>query len=86
MKTLTKAFVMGRSGSRREGERGQTLVLFVIFLIMILTTLAVIINGGLLRRSNQELWNALDSGALAGAQACRPTLRRPTATQSSSRS
>jgi len=60
--------VRGRSGSRREGERGQTLVLFVIFLIMILTTLAVIIDGGLLRRSNQELWNALDSGALAGAQ------------------
>jgi Flp pilus assembly protein TadG len=68
MKSLVKAFFTGRSDSRREGERGQALVLFVIFLIMILTTLALIINGGLLRRSNQELWNALDSGSLAGAQ------------------
>lgn len=52
---------------RSEGEKGQALVLFVIVLVMILTTLALVINGGVLRRSNQELWNALDAGALAGA-------------------
>jgi hypothetical protein len=52
---------------RTDGEKGQALVLFVIFLVMLLTALAVVINGGALRRSNQELWNALDSGALAGA-------------------
>ncbi len=55
-------------GSTNEGQGGQVLVLFVIMLVLILTTLALVINGGLLRRSNQELWNALDSGALAGAQ------------------
>ncbi|HEY7023662.1 MAG TPA: VWA domain-containing protein [Candidatus Limnocylindrales bacterium] len=68
MSARVKAFAMVRGEPRRQGQQGQTLVLFVIFLIMILTTLALIINGGLVRRSNQELWNALDSGALAGAQ------------------
>jgi von Willebrand factor type A domain/Putative Flp pilus-assembly TadE/G-like len=60
--------MIGRRKQRREGEQGQVLVLFVIMLVLILTTLALIINGGVLRRSNQEQWNALDSGALAGAQ------------------
>jgi hypothetical protein len=58
----------GRRRSHRGGERGQSLVLFVVFLVAILTTLALVLNGGILRRSNQELWNALDAGALAGAQ------------------
>jgi hypothetical protein len=57
-----------RTRRRREDERGQSLVLFVVFLVAILTVLALVLNGGLLRRSNQELWNALDAGALAGAQ------------------
>lgn len=52
---------------RREGERGQALVLFVIFLVMILSTLALIINGGMVRRSQTEQRKALDAGALAGA-------------------
>ncbi len=64
---------------RSEGERGQALVLFVVVLIGLLTTLALVINGGILRRSNQELWNALDAGALAGA-ASLPA--NPTAAQS----
>ncbi len=55
------------SGERREGDQGQALVLFVILLVMLLTTLALVVNGGTLRRSNQELWNALDAGALAAA-------------------
>ncbi len=42
-------------------------MLFVIFLIMILTTLALVINGGMLRRSQNEQWKALDASALAGA-------------------
>jgi Flp pilus assembly protein TadG len=63
---------------RTDGEKGQALVLFVICLVMILTTLALVINGGVLRRSNQELWNALDSGALAGAASlpANPTAAR----------
>jgi hypothetical protein len=56
-----------RNGSRRDGEKGQALVLFVIMLVMLLTTLALVVNGGMVRRSDQELWNALDAGALAGA-------------------
>jgi len=62
--------------SRREGERGQALVLFVVFLAALLAALALVINGGALRRSNQELWNALDAGALAGAASlpANPTL------------
>ena len=77
-------FVSAADGSRREGERGQAIVLFVIMLVAILTTLALVINGGLLRRSNQELWNALDAGALPVPRACptNPYLW-PTATQSS---
>lgn len=51
----------------RHGERGQVLPLFVIMLVVLLTALALVVNGGVLRRSNQELWNALDAGALAGA-------------------
>ena len=60
--------MMRSDRSRRDGEKGQTLVLFVLFLVLILTTLALVLNGGILRRSNNELWNALDAGALAGAQ------------------
>ncbi len=60
--------MIARLRSRRsEGERGQALVLFVVALVMLLTVLALVINGGILRRSDQELWNALDAGALAGA-------------------
>ena len=48
-------------------ERGQALVLFVIVLVLLLTTMALVLNGGMLRRSDQELWNAVDAAALAGA-------------------
>ena len=57
----------GPHSERLHGERGQALVLFVIFLALLLTTLALVINAGLLRRSDQQLQNALDAGALAGA-------------------
>jgi hypothetical protein len=51
-------------------------VLFVVFLVALLTTLALVINGGLLRRSASEQQNALDAGALAGAASLpgNPTL------------
>jgi Putative Flp pilus-assembly TadE/G-like/von Willebrand factor type A domain len=70
--------VIGKKRQRREGEQGQVLVVFVICLVMVLTTLALIINGGVLRRSNQEQWNALDAGALAGAESlpANPTQAR----------
>ena len=61
---------------RREGERGQALVLFVVFVVALLTTLALVINGGLARREASEQYNALDAGALAGAASLpgNPTL------------
>lgn len=63
---------------RREAQRGQALPLFVIFLLLILSTLALVINGGILRRSEVEQSKALDAGALAGAASlpANPTLAR----------
>ncbi len=52
---------------RPADERGQALVLFVIMLILLLGTAALVIDGGVFRRSAQEQRNALDAGALAGA-------------------
>jgi Flp pilus assembly protein TadG len=69
MKTWLRSMfgVPARRPRRSKREEGQALVLFVVFLTLILAALALVINGGVLRRSNQELWNALDAGALAGA-------------------
>ena len=49
---------------RRQG--GQTLVLFAIFFTVILGTAALVLDQGLLRKANFDLYNALDAGALAG--------------------
>jgi len=51
--------------SHRE-QGGQTLVLFTIFFTVILGMAALVLDIGLLRKSNLDLHNALDSGALAG--------------------
>ena len=51
---------------RREREEGQMLVVFVLFLIVIMLSASIVIDLGLLRNTNQKLWNALDAGALAG--------------------
>lgn len=51
----------------REGERGQILVLFTLMIVVILGFAALVIDLGMLRNQNQNLWNALDAGALAGA-------------------
>lgn len=58
---------MSKSRSGREQERGQIIVLFVFALIVIMGAAAMVIDVGILRNSNQNLWNALDAGALAGA-------------------
>lgn len=57
-----------RSRRRREGEHGQIIVLFVLAMVLIMGAAALVIDVGVLRNSNQNLWNALDSGALAGVQ------------------
>jgi Flp pilus assembly protein TadG len=52
---------------RRRGARGQIIILFVLVLIAIMSFAALVIDVGVLRNANQNLWNALDAGALAGA-------------------
>ena len=49
-----------------EGERGQVLVLFTIFVVVILAFTALVVDIGLLRNDRQSLVNAVDAGALAG--------------------
>ena len=51
---------------RREREEGQMLVVFVLFLIVVMLSASIVIDLGMLRNTNQKLWNALDAGALAG--------------------
>ncbi len=51
----------------RRGERGQIMILFVLVLVVIMAFAALVIDVGVLRNANQNLWNALDAGALAGA-------------------
>jgi Putative Flp pilus-assembly TadE/G-like/von Willebrand factor type A domain len=53
--------------ARRDGERGQVIVLFTFFIVVLLGFAAIVVDLGVLRNANQNLWNALDSGALAGA-------------------
>jgi Putative Flp pilus-assembly TadE/G-like/von Willebrand factor type A domain len=67
----------------REGERGQILVLFSLLIVVILGFAALVIDVGVLRNANQNLWNALDSGALAGAMNLpeNPTAANSTAMQ-----
>lgn len=55
-----------RSLRARDGQRGQTLVLFSIFFTVILGMAALVLDQGLLRKANMDLYNALDAGALAG--------------------
>jgi len=55
-----------RHRDRRDGERGQILVLFTIALVVIMGFTALVIDVGLLRNNRQTLVNAMDAGALAG--------------------
>jgi hypothetical protein len=50
----------------RSGERGQAIVLFAVCLAVICGAVAIVLDQGLLRKANQDLWNSLDAGALAG--------------------
>ena len=57
--------VAAADGPKRE--QGQIIVLFVFALVVIMGFAALVIDVGVLRNANQNLWNALDAGALAGA-------------------
>ena len=59
---------MLRFGRTREpGQQGQMIVIFALTLVVILGMAAIVVDVGVLRRANQELWSATDAGALAGA-------------------
>jgi len=55
------------SRRRRQGEGGQIIILFVLALVVIMGFASLAIDISVLRNANQNLWNALDAGALAGA-------------------
>ncbi len=69
MKRLTtpSPFVMSKPAREPKREQGQILVLFVLVIVVILGATALVVDVGVLRNANQNLWNALDAGALAGA-------------------
>jgi hypothetical protein len=54
--------------SNRTGEKGQAVVLFALVMTVLLGFAALALDVGLLRKTNQDLWNALDAGALSGVQ------------------
>jgi len=56
-----------RTRNGRRGERGQILVLFALVLVLLMGLAALAVDVGVLRNANQNLWNALDAGSLAGA-------------------
>ena len=51
---------------RSDGQRGQMIVVFALMLCVLMGFAALVVDVGVLRRANQELWSALDAGALAG--------------------
>ena len=58
---------MSKRRRGREREQGQIIILFVLALVVIMGFAAMVIDVGVLRNANQNLSNALDAGALAGA-------------------
>jgi IPT/TIG domain/Putative Flp pilus-assembly TadE/G-like/von Willebrand factor type A domain len=52
-------------GRRRDGERGQIMVLFTLVVVLLMALAAVVIDLSLLRTDRQRLQDALDAGALA---------------------
>jgi len=55
-----------KQAGTREHEQGQVLVLFALFFTVLLGIAALVVDQGLLRKANMDLYNALDAGALAG--------------------
>lgn len=63
---MKRLAIVRRRGDRRDGERGQILVLFTIALVVIMGFTALVVDIGILRNDRQTLVNAMDAGALAG--------------------
>jgi hypothetical protein len=59
---------LARARDRKDGARGQIMVLFTLVIVLLMVLAAVVIDAGLLRTDSARLQNALDAGALAAAQ------------------
>ena len=59
---------MSQPRREQKKEQGQIIILFVLAVVVIMGFAAMVIDVGVLRNSNQNLWNALDAGALAGVK------------------
>ena len=66
-RTRSRGTEMSQPATGPKREQGQIIVLFVFALVVIMGFAAIVIDVGVLRNANQNLWNALDAGALAGA-------------------
>ena len=64
---------LARTRERKDGERGQILVLFTLVIVLLMVLAAVVIDAGLLRTDRARLQNALDAGALAAARSLPAT-------------
>ena len=64
---------LARARDRKDGERGQILVLFTMVIVILMVCSAIVIDVGLLRTDGARLQNALDAGALAAAQSLPAT-------------
>ena len=63
-----EVFHVMRIDAPGTGQHGQAMVLFALSLVVIMVFASIVIDLGLLRTDTAELQNALDAGAVAGAQ------------------
>ena len=64
---------LARARERKDGARGQILVLFTLVIVLLMALAAIVIDAGLLRTDAARLQNALDAGALAAAHSLPAT-------------
>lgn len=62
-----------RGRPRRDGERGQVLVLFSLVVVLLMVLASLVIDVGLFRTDGARLQNALDSAALAATSSLPAT-------------
>jgi hypothetical protein len=53
----------------RQHEKGQTLIIFAVVMVVLVALTALVIDGGFAYTKRREAQNAADAGALAGANA-----------------
>ena len=56
------------AGERRDGERGQILVLFTLVMLVLIAVAGLLLDGGLASATRRQAQNAADTAALAAAK------------------